>query len=115
MIRRSHLLLVLSLCVLPATAAASSRQESMFQDDDMLEFSEPANVARTVNALAALGVDRIRLSVFWVAVAPTPNSQTKPGGGFDPANPDTYPNGSWTATTRWSSSPRHAASASCST
>lgn len=89
-------LVALALAVLawPSAALASSRQESMFQDDDELEFSPPEQVARTVDALGRLGVDRIRLSVFWVALAPKPESQERPAG-FDAANPDAYPAGAW--------------------
>jgi hypothetical protein len=92
--RRSLLVVVALLAVLPSAASASSRQESMFQDDDELQFSPPDEVARTVDALGRLGVDRIRLSVFWGTVAPQSDSQVKPPG-FDGANADGFPNGSW--------------------
>jgi hypothetical protein len=93
-LRRAPLLALALLAVTAGSAHAASTQESMFQDDDELEFSPPDEVARTINTLARLGVDRIRLSVFWLAVAPEPNSQTKPKA-FDGTNPDNYPNGSW--------------------
>ena len=84
----------LALLALPASAYASATQESMFQDDDKLEFSPAASVDETLDTLRALGVDRIRVSVFWKAVAPSPARQDKPAG-FDASNPDAYPHGAW--------------------
>lgn len=84
----------LALAGLPGAAQASPTQESMFQDDDRLEFSPAGEVAGTLDTLKALGVDRIRLSVFWKAVAPSPGKQAKPET-FDAANPDAYPKGVW--------------------
>jgi hypothetical protein len=94
--RRRFACLIAALVVpaLPAAAHGSATQESMFQDDDRLEFSSADTVAGTLNTLKALGVDRIRLSVFWKAVAPSPGKQSKPEG-FDGANPDGYPKGAW--------------------
>ena len=91
---RSIIVAALVLAAIPSTASASSTQESMFQDDNLLEFAPADAVAGTVNQLARLGVDRIRLSVFWIALAPKPDSQTKPAG-FDGSNPDAYSNGAW--------------------
>ncbi len=94
--RRLPLALVLTaLACVPATSAiASPTQESSFQDDNLLEYAPPAEVAGTLDTLKALGVDRVRVSVFWAVVAPDAASQTKPKG-FDGADPDAYPNGSW--------------------
>jgi hypothetical protein len=79
----------------PAGAAhASATQESMFQDDDQLEFAATSHVAATLDTLRSLGVDRVRISVFWKAVAPSPASQTKPAG-FDGSDPAAYPKGAW--------------------
>src|SRR3954447_25245790 len=84
----------LALAALPAAARASATQESMFQDDDQLEFASAGHVTDTLDTLRALGVDRIRVSVFWKSVAPSPGKQTKPAG-FDGSNPDAYPQGAW--------------------
>ena len=92
--RMSCLAAVLALGALPCAARASATQESMFQDDDQLEFSSAGHVTDTLDTLKALGVDRIRVSVFWKAVAPSPGKQAKPAG-FDGSNPDAYPKDAW--------------------
>jgi hypothetical protein len=75
-------------------AAASTTQESTFQDDDLLVYGEPPDVAKTMDRLKGLGVDRLRISVFWSVVAPASNKQTKPAN-FDATDPAAYPPGSW--------------------
>lgn len=85
---------LVGLAVAPGMAGASARQESTFQDDNLLVYAEPAAVGRTLDQLAGLGVDRLRVSVFWAVVAPAPKSQEKPAG-FDGADPAAYPAGSW--------------------
>jgi hypothetical protein len=92
--RRACLIVLLVLCALPAGARASATQESMFQDDDQLEFASADHVTATLDTLRSLGVDRIRVSVFWKSVAPSPAKQAKPDG-FDGSNPDAYPKGAW--------------------
>jgi hypothetical protein len=74
-------------------ARASTSEESSFQDDNLLEYSTPQIAAHTLGALRAMGVDRIRVSVFWRSVAPDSQSKTRPR--FDAADPGAYPPGSW--------------------
>lgn len=94
MLRRASLLAALA-CLAPAPAAlAAPSQESWFQDDNRLEFSPPAEVNRTLDRLKELGVDRLRVSVFWVSVAPDPDKDTKPEG-FDGRDPDAYEQAKW--------------------
>jgi hypothetical protein len=83
-----------ALALAPGAAVASSTQESTFQDDNQLVYAEPQAVGRTMDELKALGVDRLRISVFWAVVAPAPKEQTKPAG-FDGADPAAYPAGAW--------------------
>jgi hypothetical protein len=80
-----------SLPAVPAQAASS--QESWFQDDNSLIFNTPQGTAQTLDTLKALGVDRIRVSVFWATVAPEAGSRTRPD--FDATDPAQYPAGSW--------------------
>ncbi len=87
-------LALLAAGALPAASHASRTQESTFQDDDLLEFAPADRVAATLDQLKALGVDRVRVSLFWGAVAPDSQKQTRPAS-FDAADPDAYPNGSW--------------------
>lgn len=88
------LALVAGLLLLPAaTAGAAATQELTFQDDDELIFSTPEGVAKTLDELALLGVDRIRVSVFWATVAPAAGQRERPD--FDAADPGAYPVGAW--------------------
>jgi hypothetical protein len=76
-----------------APAAASSSQETIFQDDNQLVFQSPARVARTLDTLRYLGVDRVRVTVFWNLIAPSAGSRNRPR--FDAANPAAYPPGAF--------------------
>jgi hypothetical protein len=82
----------LGLALAPA-AHASVTQESTFQDDNRIVYADPAELSRTLDTLHSLGVDRIRVSVFWTIVAPASGSRTRPN--FNAANPEAYPPGSW--------------------
>ncbi|PTL59868.1 hypothetical protein [Paraconexibacter algicola] len=85
--------LVLCATAGAGTASAALSQESTFQDDNRLIYDTPENVAATLDELKALGVDRLRVSVFWKIVAPDAQSRTKPA--FDAGDPTAYPPGSW--------------------
>jgi hypothetical protein len=74
-------------------AQASRSQRSIFQDDNQLLFQSPADVARALDTLRLLGVDVVRVSVFWSGIAPAPDSATRPA--FDATNPAAYPAVNW--------------------
>jgi hypothetical protein len=84
-----------ALLVLPAAATANHSQGSVFQDDQYLLYSPTQTVDSTLGTLQALGVDRVRVTVKWSAIAPA----TRPAG-FDAVNPSTYPAGAWAALDR---------------
>jgi hypothetical protein len=92
---------VVAACVLAAAlstavaapAVGSSAQESMFQDDSLLVFKPPSSVAKTMDTLRYLGVDRVRVTVFWNLIAPSPASRNRPA--FDATDPAAYPPGAW--------------------
>ena len=70
----------------PSSASASRGQESMFQDDSLLVFRSPVDVARTLDGLRYLGVDRVRVTVFWKDLAPDPTAGRRPNANTgDPA------------------------------
>jgi len=83
----------LLLTALPCAASASNTQESMFQDDPMLVYGSPEQVEDTLDQLAAIGVERIRVSVFWSIVAPATDQLQKPN--FDATDPAAYPANLW--------------------
>ncbi|MDX6658623.1 MAG: hypothetical protein QOH62_3416 [Solirubrobacteraceae bacterium] len=90
-------LVVATAALLAATAPAahaSSRQESTFQDDNHLVYAEPAAVAKTMDKMKALGADRLRITVLWKAIAPSPDSRQRPAG-FNAADYSAYPAGAW--------------------
>jgi hypothetical protein len=91
---RACCLAVLAALALPSAAAASATQESTFQDDELLVDGSAAVQARTLDTLKALGADRVRVSLRWRLVAPTPDAPRKPAG-FDASAPLSYPPGVW--------------------
>jgi len=82
-----------SLAGTAAPAAAAPAQRSMFQDDNLLVFKSPSSVARTLDTLRYLGVDEIRVTVFWNLIAPSPGSRNHPR--FDATDQAAYPPGDW--------------------
>ncbi|HWE33571.1 MAG TPA: hypothetical protein VG410_08810 [Solirubrobacteraceae bacterium] len=86
--------------VLVATGGGSSTPprgplESMFQDDQYVLYqSNPVVVEKTLRTLKALGVERVRVQVLWVALAPDPVA-TKPPPGFNGADPNAYLAAGW--------------------
>jgi len=79
-----------------AGAMASPTQESMLMDDDELVFGSAERTEATMSTLRSLGVDRIRVSVLWRAVAPQPGDRSRPAfGPGGPSDPAAYPAGAW--------------------
>jgi len=74
-LRSILIILGLLLVVLPSAASASAGQESTFQDDNLLLFRGAETTTRTLDTLRGLGVDRVRVSVFW-PTPPRPGSPT---------------------------------------
>ncbi len=91
---RSRLTLVLgaalvALLLLPSLPAhAGQRQESVFMDDNLLLYRGPDRSDKTLDELKALGVDRVRVSLHWRAIAPEHRSSRKP-------RPLRYPEGNF--------------------
>jgi hypothetical protein len=77
---RSGVLLAVVLAALAAAAPASAsiNQLSLFMDDNRLLYRGDAVSERTMRELADLGVDAVRVSVHWRAIAPSHRSRTKP-------------------------------------
>ncbi|UTI65027.1 cellulase family glycosylhydrolase [Paraconexibacter antarcticus] len=99
---RSQLLKNAATCLVALTAAlgvaapaahADSNLESMFQDDNQLIFNTPDGTRSAMDTLQLLGVDRIRVSVFWKQIAPDPDAPTMPA--FDASNPAAYSQAAW--------------------
>ena len=78
-------------------AGASNNQEAILQDDPLIVYpSSDAELERTFTTIKALGVDRVRASLFWNLVAPRPKSERRPSfGSRGAAWPGSYPRGAW--------------------
>ena len=66
----------------------------MFQDDDQLVYTSTAGATSTLDRLKRLGVDSMRVTMLWKAIAPAPTSTAAPAG-FDASNPASYPALDW--------------------
>src|SRR5436309_14972828 len=67
-------------------SAAPRDVESWFQDDNYLLYSPTPTVASTLDTLAGLGVDRLRLTVLWRNLAPNFRTRLRPPG-FNATDP----------------------------
>jgi hypothetical protein len=85
---------LLTLLLTPGLAAASSTQESIFEDEHELLQLGPARQAAALDEIAGLGADTIRSLVTWQQVAPKGKSKKRPTA-FDGANPAAYPADNW--------------------
>ncbi|MSO41760.1 MAG: hypothetical protein EXQ70_07725 [Solirubrobacterales bacterium] len=84
-------LAALSLFVLASPASASHKQVSILDaTQEALGFKGDAIRTRTFDDVDELGVDYIRILVWWKNYAPGSKLKQKPGGGFDPADSSTY-------------------------
>jgi hypothetical protein len=64
------------------------------QDDALMLHHPPAQVQDTARRMARLGVDRVRLTAGWSALAPGAARKRMPR--FEPTNSGTYPHEPWT-------------------
>jgi hypothetical protein len=89
--------LTCSLAVLVSTALGGGTDTRALpvtlQDDALLLHRPPEQVQATARRMAALGVDRVRLTAGWSALAPRPQAKRVPQ--FDARNSDAYPHEPW--------------------
>jgi hypothetical protein len=92
--RRAGLVWALALAVIAVAfsgcAQASNTLESMLQDDGQM-LSNPAG---TLHTLRLLGIERVRIAVRWLTIAPNPRSHRRPRH-FNAADPAAYPQRNW--------------------
>jgi hypothetical protein len=69
----------------------------MVQEDPLLLHGTPDQVTRVAQRLADIGVDRVRITAGWSAIAPGARAQSKPD--FDASDPEAYGDG-WTPVDR---------------
>src|SRR5215212_11334208 len=80
--------------LLAAPTAANRNQESIFQDDGVLQLSGADAQKSALNQMKALGADTVHVLVGWRRIAPSPDSRSKPAG-FDASDPSAYPAGAF--------------------
>jgi hypothetical protein len=80
----------LAITVAVTPASASHQQEAMFLDNVGI-LSDPAGMLGT---LRRLGVERVRLFIYWSAMAPNSRSRRRPRN-FQASNPKAYPASAW--------------------
>jgi hypothetical protein len=77
-------------------AYAATSQETMMQDD-LAVFGPDTDAVLT--QMRTLGVDRLRIAVRWMLIAPDPGSHKRPHG-FNASDPAAYPVANWTGLDR---------------
>jgi hypothetical protein len=85
---------LIATCALPVLARASTTEESILMDDQELVYSSSSQAVDTLEQLAGLGVDRVKVSVVWTLIAPDASSTQRPS--FDASDPGDYGAGAWT-------------------
>ena len=84
----------LALLVAASLGGGEARQLPVtVQDDAVMLHSPPGQVEGAARQMAGLGVDRVRLTAGWSALAPAPRSKRMPK--FNPTNPEAYPREPW--------------------
>jgi hypothetical protein len=81
-----------ALAMTPAGAAARDFQ-TIVQDDAQFLHRPAAAATASAAELAALGVDRLRVTAGWSVIAPAADSADRPD--FDARDPRAYPPGAW--------------------
>lgn len=79
-----------------APADASTTQQSVLQDDPQVLGVPPFQLDQRLAFLKSVGVDRLRVSVFWGNIAPAAKRQRRPRfPGAGARFPEAYPSGAW--------------------
>jgi hypothetical protein len=78
-----------------APARAGSTQESIMQDDLLLQYGTADDRERTLDEFRELGADTVHATVIWGRLAPRPTSKRRPR--FDASDPRAYGAGAWDA------------------
>ena len=87
-------ILAIALCAIAAAPASAGRsQESIVMDDAHIVYVTPEQLDANFAELKAIGVDRVRVSLYWRLVAPAADQDQRPD--FDAGNPAAYPRAHW--------------------
>jgi hypothetical protein len=83
------------LLAIPASASANDQQLSIMMDDDLLVYRSDHVRDEALKRMKNLGVDYVRVTVLWRAVASHAKSTRKRRRNFKADNPATYPIQAW--------------------
>jgi hypothetical protein len=87
---RALLVALVALLAAPAAASASAGQETILMDDAEIVYAKPDHLDRRLAEIKALGVDRVRVSVYWRLLAPSPEQKQKPASQYPSSSPKFY-------------------------
>jgi hypothetical protein len=90
----------LAAILLASSGTGTQAVETTIQDDAILLHRSDAEVVHAVKQIRELGVDRVRLTAGWSALAPGPRREAKPKAPFDPTDSSTYPQAGFAALDR---------------
>src|SRR5687767_9544860 len=74
---------------LPPAASAAPYMVSVMQDDNELAYGSSRQRATALDRMKGLGVEAVRVTMLWKAIAPKNTAKKKPAG-FDGSNPGAY-------------------------
>jgi hypothetical protein len=89
-LRTVCLALLLGALLVPSAAAAPGQSVTFEAPRELLD---DATRDATLDEIASLGVDRVRVLVYWDQYAPLPAARSRPE--FDASDPESYPPGTW--------------------
>ena len=89
------LLLLAVLCFAAPAAHANNHQLSVMMDDDHLLYRGEATQFKTLARMKLLGVDYVRATMLWEAVAKDAKKGKKRAKKFKADDPKTYPHANW--------------------
>jgi hypothetical protein len=78
----------------PAPATAAPYMVSIMQDDNQLAYGTARQRRVALDRMKSMGVEAVRVTLLWKAVAPDSASRRRPRG-FNGANPRAYPHHQW--------------------
>ncbi|HEY1359783.1 MAG TPA: hypothetical protein VGF21_15885 [Thermoleophilaceae bacterium] len=83
------------LAAVPAHASAD--METVLQDDNQIVYQDdPQRLDQALARIKSLGIDTVRVSLYWHLVAPDPTHRRRPDfGDKGPADPASYPQDRW--------------------
>lgn len=81
--------------LLSSGGAGPKYMETVIQDDAQFLHRPAAQVRESMQRVAALGADRVRITASWSALVPSPRSRRVPPAPFDASDSKTYPAGAF--------------------